>query len=406
MRIKDRLPELRFKDFHDEWNREKVGVYYYFKNGLNKGKEYFGHGTPIINFTDVFHNRGLKAEDIKGSVEVTKDEIKNYNVEKGDIFFTRTSETIDEIGYPSVMLEALKDSVFSGFVLRARSIEKDPLELRFKQYAFFTEFFRSEMIKKSSMTTRALTSGTSIKKMFFTFPKSQKEQSKIGKLLANLDNLISLHRIKHEKLSNLKKAMLQRMFPKEGSDVPQVRFKRYNKKWEKKSFLDIVSRISKLSSESSLPRVEYEDIISGRGELNKNLYAKNNLKTGIQFNSGDILFGKLRPYLRNWLLPDFDGIAVGDFWVLRTDVHNIRFVFYLIQTFEFEKIANQSSGSKMPRADWNLVSNSSFRIPNNVNEQEAIGKYFTKIDNLLLMHQKQINKFDNVKRAMLDKLFV
>lgn len=161
---------------------------------MNKGKEFFGAGTPIVNFTDVFNNRGLIPKQLKGKVRLEPSEIKNYEVKKGDIFFTRTSETIEEIGYPSVMLESCKNTVFSGFVLRGRCFLKDdPLDNLFKKYVFFTDTFRNEMLKKSSMTTRALTSGTAIKNMEFLYPSSKDEQHKIGEYFSKLDNLISLH---------------------------------------------------------------------------------------------------------------------------------------------------------------------------------------------------------------------
>jgi type I restriction enzyme S subunit len=194
------------------WEQRKVGEFYFFKNGLNKGKEYFGKGTPIVNFTDVFHNRGLEANQLRGKVLLDDSEIKNFEVRQGDIFFTRTSETIDEIGFPSVMLDAPKSTVFSGFVLRGRAIEDDPLTNIFKRYVFFTEAFRKEMIKKSSMTTRALTSGTAIKEMFFKFPVSKDEQDRIGAFFSNLDNLITLHQRKLGHLQEQKKALLQQMF--------------------------------------------------------------------------------------------------------------------------------------------------------------------------------------------------
>lgn len=95
------------------------------------------------------------------------------------------------------MLDYPKDTVFSGFVLRGRTILKDdPLEDLFKKYVFFTEAFRAEMLKKSSMTTRALTSGTAIKNMEFWHPVSKEEQHKIGEYLTNFDNLITLHQRK------------------------------------------------------------------------------------------------------------------------------------------------------------------------------------------------------------------
>jgi type I restriction enzyme S subunit len=189
-----------------------VGEYYFFKNGLNKGKEFFGKGTPIVNFTDVFNNRGLEAEQLRGKVLLDESEIKNFEVRQGDIFFTRTSETIEEIGYPSVMLDAPETTVFSGFVLRGRAIEDDPLTKIFKRYVFFTAAFRKEMVKKSSMTTRALTSGTAIKEMHFNFPTSKDEQNQIGSFFSTLDRLITLHQREYEKLQKLKKALFEKMF--------------------------------------------------------------------------------------------------------------------------------------------------------------------------------------------------
>ncbi len=155
MTTKSKVPQIRFKGFSEEWESDTVGTFYNFKNGLNKGKEFFGYGTPIVNFTDVFHNRSIISNNLKGKVSLSSDEISNYNVKEGDIFFTRTSETINEIGYPAVMTDSPINTVFSGFVLRARAIDLDPLALSFKQYVFFTDIFRSEMVKKSSMTTRA-----------------------------------------------------------------------------------------------------------------------------------------------------------------------------------------------------------------------------------------------------------
>lgn len=209
----EKVPEIRFGGFTDDWEQRKVGDYYEFKNGLNKGKEFFGEGTPIVNFTDVFHNRGISPEMLSGKVRLELSEIKNYEVKKGDIFFTRTSETIEEIGYPSVMLGEPENTVFSGFVLRGRCFLKDdPLDNLFKKYIFFTDAFRTEMLRKSSMTTRALTSGTAIKNMEFLRPSSKEEQHKIGELLTKLDYLITLHQHKCEELQNIKKFMLQNMF--------------------------------------------------------------------------------------------------------------------------------------------------------------------------------------------------
>ena len=136
-----------------------------------------------------------------------------------------------------------------------------------------------------------------------------------------------------------------------------------------------------------MPRVEYEDIISGTGRLNKDIFAKESDKTGIVFHKGDVLYGKLRPYLQNWLLPSFNGLAVGDFWVLQPQNADSSFLYRLIQSRQFDEVANQSTGTKMPRSDWKLVSKTEFFIPSAIGEQAAIGAYFEQLDNLITLHQ-------------------
>ena len=190
---KRRVPKLRFPGFTEDWEQRKLGDFYSFKNGLNKEKVFFGYGDSIVNFTDVFHNRQIYLSTLKGKVCVNKKELENYKVKEGDLFFTRTSETIDEIGFPAVIMEPMERVVFSGFVLRGRAEKYDPLVNIFKSYIFFTNNFRLEMKKKSSMTTRALTSGTALKEMYFSYPKDLEEQIKIGETLLRFDKIITLH---------------------------------------------------------------------------------------------------------------------------------------------------------------------------------------------------------------------
>ena len=149
-----------------------------------------------------------------------------------------------------------------------------------------------------------------------------------------------------------------------------------------------------------MPRVEYEDIISGTGRLNKDIFAKESDKTGIVFHKGDVLYGKLRPYLQNWLLPSFNGLAVGDFWVLQPQNADSSFLYRLIQSRQFDEVANQSTGTKMPRSDWKLVSKTEFFIPSAIGEQAAIGAYFEQLDNLITLHQR--NSADFVSRFFSD----
>ena len=207
------------------------------------------------------------------------------------------------------------------------------------------------------------------------------EQRKIGELLTCLDNLITLHQRKCANLCSPSQVVFSLLFATSTFS------------WEQRKFEEIAVRSSVICSDDTLPRVEYEDIVSGTGRLNKDIYAKQSIKSGIAFHQGDVLYGKLRPYLQNWLLPTFDGLAVGDFWVLQPQNADSSFLYRLIQSRQFDEVANQSTGTKMPRADWKLVSKTVFSIPSNISEQAAIGTYFTALDSLITLHQRECISF-------------
>jgi len=204
------------------------------------------------------------------------------------------------------------------------------------------------------------------------------EQEHIGLFFENLDNLITLHQ-RQPFLHSTPEISL----------TVQLIHPFYTSSWEQRKFEEIAVRSSVICSDDTLPRVEYEDIVSGAGRLNKDIYAKQSSKSGIAFHQGDVLYGKLRPYLQNWLLPTFDGLAVGDFWVLQPQNADSSFLYRLIQSRQFDEVANQSTGTKMPRADWKLVSKTVFSIPSNISEQAAIGTYFTALDSLITLHQRK-----------------
>lgn len=192
---------------------------------------------------------------------------------------------------------------------------------------------------------------------------------------------------------------------KDARNVPALRFKGYSDAWEKRKFKDLVVRVNKTSDDSTIPSVEFEDIISKQGRLNKDVRLKINSKQGIYFEPQDVLFGKLRPYLQNWLFPSFYGRAVGDFWVLRANSSVLsEYLFVLIQSPRFQIVANISSGTKMPRSDWNTVSNTSFPIPVQ-SEQRKIWQLFNVLDNLIAATQDKIDALEQAKKALLQRLF-
>ncbi|MCT0026317.1 hypothetical protein EFK17_01090 [Lactococcus lactis subsp. lactis] len=138
--------------------------------------------------------------------------------------------------------------------------------------------------------------------------------------------------------------------------VPELRFPGFTDDWEQRKLSDIVVRLTKSSNNNQLPKVEFEDIIAGEGRLNKDISRKFDDRKGTLFEPDNILYGKLRPYLKNWLFSDFKGIALGDFWVFKSKNSEPKFVYSLIQADNYQRVANDTSGTKMPRSDWKKVS--------------------------------------------------
>ncbi|MDT0075920.1 restriction endonuclease subunit S [Listeria swaminathanii] len=175
--------------------------------------------------------------------------------------------------------------------------------------------------------------------------------------------------------------------------------------WEQRKFIEIINRLSKTSNSSILPKVEYEDIIAEEGRLNKDISNKFDSRKGILFQPKNILYGKLRPYLKNWLYPDFKGVAVGDFWVFEAIEATPRFIYNLIQSDSYQKVANDTAGTKMPRSDWTKVSNSSFFIPKESSEQKRIGTFFKQLDHTITLHQRKLDALKLMKKGFLQQMF-
>ncbi|MSA46192.1 restriction endonuclease subunit S, partial [Ligilactobacillus ruminis] len=175
--------------------------------------------------------------------------------------------------------------------------------------------------------------------------------------------------------------------------------------WKQRKLTEIVNRVNKSSNSDVLPKVEFEDIVSGEGRLNKDISSKFDSRKGTLFEPENILYGKLRPYLKNWLFSDFEGVALGDFWVFEaTDVSVPSFDYYLIQSDDYQKVANDTSGTKMPRSDWKNVSSTDFAIPSK-DEQKQIGAFFKQLDDTITLHQQKITLLIKLKKAMLEKMF-
>lgn len=400
MQDNEKKPALRFKGFTDPWEQRKFSELVQIERG--------GSPRPIDDFITDAPN-GLNWVKIGDAptqgnyITKTAEKIrpeglsKTREVHPGDLILSNSMS----FGKPYIM--GIDGCIHDGWLLIRNT------------YGVFDLTFLCHLLGTPQMLSqyRSLAAGSTVNNLnkelvgntVVTIP-SITEQRVLGDYLEQLDNLITLHQRKYEKLVNIKKSMLDKMFPKNGASVPEIRFKGFTDLWEQREFEEIAVRSSVMSDKKGLPRVEYEDIISGAGRLNKDIKLKESEKVGIVFHKGDVLYGKLRPYLQNWLLATFNGLAVGDFWVLQPQNTDSSFLYRLVQSQQFDGVANQSTGTKMPRADWKLVSKTKFAMPHSVDEQAAIGAYFEHLDTLITLHQRKLEKLQNIKKSCLEKMFV
>ena len=214
-----------------DWDAVLLGDLLVFKNGLNKAKRFFGTGTPIVNYMDVFARPGLTVDDLSGRVDLSPKEIKNFEVRLGDVFFTRTSETVEEVGIASVMLDEPRDTVFSGFVLRARP-QDDRLSDRYKQYCFASSAVRSQIVSSATYTTRALTNGRSLSAVRIAVPPKS-DQHAITEALSVVDGLLAALEKLIDKKRAIKQGAMQQLL------TGETRLPGFNGAWEPKRLGEI-----------------------------------------------------------------------------------------------------------------------------------------------------------------------
>jgi type I restriction enzyme S subunit len=164
-----------------------MGDLFDFRNGLSKGKEYFGKGIPFIRYTDVYNHRALRKEDITALVECTDKEKESLKVSRGDVMFTRTSETAEDVGWSSVMLDNIGDCVFNGFTIKATP-KTDKLLPEYCAYCFSTDDFRKYVTSRCAFTTRASLTGNTIAEYKLSVPPIE-VQKKIANVLDNFESI-------------------------------------------------------------------------------------------------------------------------------------------------------------------------------------------------------------------------
>ena len=151
--------------------------------------------------------------------------------------------------------------------------------------------------------------------------------------------------------------------------------------------------------------IELENIESVTGRIIGNLSIRT--KSNSLFKSGDILFGKLRLYLKKWWFAEFDGVKSNEIWAFscNSDVSSV-FMYNIVQSEKFLNATIITSGTKMPRADWHTIKNLEIMLPTSKEEQTAIGNFFRQLDDTIALHQREVEKYKKIKQAYLEKMFI
>lgn len=261
-----------------------------------------------------------------------------------------------------------------------------------------------------------------LQKMKIRVPKYE-EQRRIASYIETLDNLITLHQSKYEKLQAIKASMLEKMFPKDGADVPEVRFKGFTGAWEQRVLGSLCDKFtdgdwieSKDQSNSGVRLIqtgnigvaEYLDKPSNKKWVSEDTFNRLHCEEVLP---GDILISRLPdPAGRACIIP-FLGtkmITAVDCTIVRvaSDISNLFLVQYLSSQSYFNEVINCLAGGTRQRISRSNLANFSIPIPKDRAEQDAIGEYFRHLDHLIILHQTELKKLQSIKKALLEKMFV
>lgn len=398
-----KIPKIRFMNFNDKWKYIILSeISNSIEYGLNASAKDFDGIHKYLRITDIDDSSRLFLTDKLSSPDVnfSEEDYENYKLQKNDLLFARTGASV---GKTYLYRESDGEVYYAGFLIRARL--RDSYDGNFIFQQTLTGKYKQFIEITSQRSGQPGVNGKEYGEWNIGMT-SYPEQTAIGSLFRTLDDLLASYKDNLANYQSLKATMLSKMFPKAGQTVPEIRLDEFEDGWEEKVFSKLVKRVTQSSDSNSLPKVEFEDIISGQGRLNKDISNKFDNRKGIHFKPGYTLYGKLRPYLNNWLLPKFEGVALGDFWVFDPNGNDSNFIYYLVQSNRYQKVANDTSGTKMPRSDWKSVSSTIFEIPKTIAEQQAIGAYFSNLDNLIAAHQEKISQLETLKKKLLQDMFI
>ena len=409
---------IRFKGFSDAWEQRKLGDISEIKTGpfgsTLHADDYVSDGTPII--TTEHFKTGALPRSKNGLPQVSDSDYKRltaYTLDDGDIVFSR----VGSVDINALITPFQSNWLFSGRVLRVRP--QTDISSKFLHTRLETESIKTDIRTRAVGQTMPSINTEILKITPLVLPSSAAEQEQIGSYFAALDNLITLHQRKFEKLTNVKKSMLEKMFPQNGSSYPEIRFKGFTDPWEQRKFSELV-QIERGGS----PRPIDDFITDAPNGLNwvkigdaptqGNYITKTaekirpeGLSKTREVHPGDLILSNSMSFGKPYIM-GIDG-CIHDGWLLIRNtygVFDLTFLCHLLGTPQMlSQYRSLAAGSTVNNLNKELVENTVVTIPS-ITEQRVLGDYLEQLDNLITLHQRELEKLQNIKKSMLEKMFV
>ena len=417
-------PKIRFKGYNEDWEQRKLGeVLVSLQNntlsradlsnetGIAKNVHY---GDVLIKFGEVLDVSEEKLPMISDKSVLTK--YKASFLQNGDVIVADTAED-STVGKCSEIAGLNDEVVLSGLhTIPYRPIEK--FASGYLGYYLNSSAYHKQLIPLMQGIKVTSISKSAMQNTEIVYPKSVEEQGKIGNYFQSLDHLITLHQHKCDEMKKMKKCMLQKMFPQNGKKVPEIRFEGFTNDWEQRKLNEIADRVSEKNknNEFSEPFTNSAEqgIISQRDYFDREIVNNENLNGYYIVRNDDFIYNPrisvtapVGPINRNRL--GRNGVMSPLYTVFRThDINNLYLEFYFKTTkwHRFMKL-NGDSGARFDRFTISSTQFMEMPIPYPMlDEQIKIGEYFDTLDHLITLHQHKCDELQNLKKYMLQNMFV
>ena len=410
MEEKKQVPQIRFKGYVDAWEQRKVGdlVEDYIEKTTVQNQY------PVLTSSQ---QQGivLQEEYFADRQVTTSDNIGYYVLPYGYFTYRSRSDTDVFVFNRNTLINKGIISYYYP-VFHPKNCDSNFLLRRLNHGV------RKQLSMAAEGTGQKVLAHNKFKNMVVDVPKFN-EQKKIGLLFERLDHLITLHQRKSDKLVNIKRAMLEKMFPKNGSDVPELRFKGFTDAWEQRKLLSLCDKFmdgdwieAKDQSNSGVRLIqtgnvgvaEYLDKPNNKKWVSKETFESLNCEEVFE---GDILISRLpEPAGRACIVPNMGAkmITAVDCTIVRVseNISNEFLLQYLSSQKYFDEVNTCLAGGTRQRISRSNLADFDIPVPVQKQEQQAIGHFFRNIDNFITLHQRKLEKLKNIKKSMLDKMFV